>query len=100
MDSDTNQLLRDILEKTEENNSILKKMYRGVIWGRVFKALYLLIIVGAAVGAYYYIQPYVEGVLESYKSLLLGIDTIQDGAKSLRDVSSKIPDFGSLLKIF
>jgi len=100
MDPNTNQLLRDILEKTEENNKLLKKIHRANMWGRAFRIFYWLIIIGVTLGAYYFIQPYIESLLGAYQSLISGVETIQGSAESLQNVGSQIPDFGALLKGF
>ena len=49
MDPNTNQILRDILEKTEENNKLLHKMRRSLIWGRVFRIFYWTLIIGGSI---------------------------------------------------
>jgi len=100
MDPNTNQILRDILKKTEENNVLLKKIHRANVWNRVIRIFYWLIIIGITLGSYYFIQPYIHGMLGAYQSLLTGVESIQTGAESLQNAGSKIPDFGDLLKNF
>jgi len=90
MDPNTSQLLREILEKTEENNRLLRKMHRAAVWGRVARLLYWVIILGAALGAYYYLQPYIEGLFSAYNSLLSGVESVQNAA-------NQIPNLGGLL---
>ncbi len=76
---------REILDRTlalsEENNKILRKMQRSLRWGRFFNALYWVFIIGTAVGAYYYVQPYLDPLW-----------AILGGFKG------KVPNFDSLLK--
>ncbi len=66
MDSEEKETLEKILELAQENNKILRKMRRSILWGRIFHTLYWVIIIGLSVGAYYYIQPYFEGLLKSF----------------------------------
>lgn len=55
---------RSLLERThklcEENNTILRSIRRTTRWGAAFKVAYWLVIIGLSVGAFYFIQPYVE----------------------------------------
>ena len=37
-----------------------------MFWGRVMRYVYWAILLGAAVGAYYFIEPYVDQMLEVY----------------------------------
>jgi len=91
MDPNTNQLLRDILETTEENNKLLRKMHRSMVWGRVFRFIYWMIIIGLALGSYYYLQPYLETLWATYQNISSGVDSIQNA-------TSQVPDLGALLK--
>jgi len=73
---------RDILEKTarlaEENNKLLKKVHRSIVWGRAVRIIYWIILIGAALGAYYFIQPYIDKVLGVYDGLTSGIQKAEE----------------------
>ena len=56
------KLLETIAENTLENNVLLKKMHRSILWGRVFRIAYWLILIALALGAFYVIQPYIEAI--------------------------------------
>ena len=86
MDSEMQESIQKVLELVEENNKILRKMRRSIFLGRVFHALYWVIIIGVSIGAYYYVQPYLESVMKS-----LG------GTDSTMEFFAKFPD---LLKNF
>ncbi|HEX9830374.1 MAG TPA: hypothetical protein VGA94_01695 [Thermodesulfobacteriota bacterium] len=58
--------LNRALELAEENNRLIKKLVRAARWARLFRFIYLLIIVGASVGILYVLQPYLEQILETY----------------------------------
>lgn len=49
-------------ELNQENNELLHKLWRSVVWGRVAKVIYWVIIIGVAVGAFYFLQPYVSSI--------------------------------------
>ncbi len=83
--------LRKIVEENtnllHENNKLLHKLHNTVIWGRVFRILYWTIIIGATMGAYYFVQP----LIDSFQGLLGGVENIQKAGES-------IPNIGDLLK--
>ena len=63
---DNKEILEKILETTEDNNKLLKKINKGIVLSRVATFIYWIIILGIGVGAYYYIQPYIDGLFDTY----------------------------------
>lgn len=61
--------LRETRELAERNNEILQKLYRSMMWSRVMWVLYLVIIIGIAIGAFYFLEPYWDTVMEAYDSV-------------------------------
>jgi len=57
---------KSLLERTykmaEENNSMLRSIKRTNRIGTIFRIIYWVVLIGAALGVYYYLQPYLEGV--------------------------------------
>jgi hypothetical protein len=55
---------RSLLERThalaEENNKMLRSIKRSGRIAVILRALYWLIIIGISVGAFYFIQPYID----------------------------------------
>jgi len=74
MDPEMRRLLQNIAANTEENNTLLRKMHRSMVWGRIFRAIYWLVILALAVGSFYLIQPYIEGAAR-----IFGVDFNGDG---------------------
>ena len=64
MDLQEKQMLRDTLNLVEKNNKILRAMHRSMQWGRVARIIYWIIIISVFIGAYYYIQPYINPLLK------------------------------------
>lgn len=62
-------LLQKNLETSQESLKILKKINRGRIIGNLFSFLKWLIIIGTALGAYYYLQPYINQLLDLVKQV-------------------------------
>ena len=71
MSPEEKELFKRSIALAEENNDILRSLQRSMRLARLMTILYWLFIVGASVGAYYLIQPYIEtlsGVVGSAKS--------------------------------
>ena len=83
MDPESKKLLEETFRLTEENNKILHSLRRSMHIQRIMSILYWTLIIGSAVGAYYFIQPYIDQLIGIY-----------GGAKSGLD------DFGSMLDSF
>lgn len=66
MDQEDKEILRKTLDVTQKNNKILEQMKQSMFWGRVFRYIYWAIILGVAVGAYYFIEPYIDQMLQVY----------------------------------
>ena len=78
-DNETKELLEKELEIAQENNKILKKIQRGMRLANFFSILYWLFILGTAVGAYYFLQPFVEsfgGILGYFIKTLYPVNSI------------------------
>ena len=66
MDQQEKVKLDRALELAEENNKMLKKLVRVARWNRVLRVIYLLIVVGSAIGIYYLAQPYIDQLITTY----------------------------------
>ena len=66
-------ILEETLAVSQENYKILKSIQRSARIGQVMQIIYWLLIIGASVGAYYFVQPYLEQLLSAYSGF-------QDGA--------------------
>jgi len=69
MDSESKQLLQNMLALAEENNKMLHKIRgvqkRGTLW----QVLKLIVIIGIALGSFYYIEPYLNKIIDLYNSV-------------------------------
>ena len=61
-------LIEQTAKLSEENNKILRKLQDASRWSRFFSILKWIIIIGLTVGAYYYVQPYLEVFIKAYQS--------------------------------
>lgn len=85
MDEDDFERLEKLVE---DNHRMLKSMHRSMQIGRVFSVLYWVAIIGIGLGAYYYIQPFIEPILSTGKDAFQNIKDVQEG---LNKTSLDIP---------
>lgn len=90
MNPEEKQLLQETAELTRENNKILKSMRRGARFASFLRFIYWAVILGGAVASYYFIQPYLNAVINGYNE-------IQKGVSNVKSVSDKIPSIPSWL---
>ena len=98
MGPEDKKIIRENLELTQENHKILKKMRRSLWIGNVTRILYWVIIIGASLGAYYYLQPYLDSAKETLIQIQSGVEVVSDGVTTTTQNTSKavesILDFG------
>lgn len=78
MTPEERKLLEKTLQLTLENNLILHKQQRAARWSRMFHVVYWMGIIGASLGAYYLIQPYVDQIKELYSEVRGGAGALQE----------------------
>lgn len=66
MSEEEKELLKRSVDLAEENNDMLHAMRRSMRLARIMSIFYWVFIIGSAVGAYYLIQPYVDGISSAY----------------------------------
>ncbi len=81
MQPEEKEMLKKTLELSQENNKILHSMRRQMLTGRIFRVIYWVVIIGAAVGVYYYITPYIDSAISAYGN-----------------VKGDLQDFGNLIR--
>ncbi len=89
MDPETKQLLRESIEVSKENNLMLKKMVRAQRWTNIYRVVYWGIIIFSSVGAYYFIQPYLNNMINLYSGGVSDIGKISDISNSLNIKTDK-----------
>ena len=62
-------MLKKALELSRENNKMLQSIKRSMFVGRIFRVVYWIVVIGAAIGAYYYIEPYLDEAIGAYGSI-------------------------------
>ena len=67
MDIQEKRLLEETAALARENHKLLKKIHRGALWGRTIRFIYWVVVLGLAVGAFYFLQPYIDQARELYQ---------------------------------
>ena len=83
MDPQPKALLEETLALSKENNKMLHSMKRSMRLARVMSIFYWVIIIGSAVGAYYYIEPYLDQLMNVYGSAKGNLDSINSLFKEM-----------------
>jgi hypothetical protein len=94
MDPETKQLLKENVELSRSNNEMLKKVVRYQKWNQIYRAVYWGIIIFSSVGAYYFIQPYLSGLL----NVSGDVSNISNITKNLGGQQQQVKDWIQLLK--
>jgi hypothetical protein len=88
---------RSLLERTyklsQENNTILRSLQRSRRIGIIFKSFYWFIIIGLSIGAFYFIQPYINFVSGAF-----GGNSDSSNANSISPAQSYVENIRELLK--
>jgi len=90
MSPEERDLLNHSIEIAEENNRILRVMRRNARIATFFRITYWLIIIGAAFGAYYFIQPYTDAIIKSYGEM-------KENVENIKNITTKLPDLPAWL---
>ena len=77
------QKIDELLKLERENNRILHKMRRSMVWSSIFTFLYWLVILGGIGASYYYLQPYVIKYWNTYQSAVKTLDNVQKAGNAL-----------------
>jgi len=75
--------LQKIMEMVENNNKMLRQI-RGVQqrgwWIGFLKWIVLIVL---AIGAFYFIQPFIENLNSAYESVMSGVENVQNTTNNL-----------------
>ena len=81
------ETLDELLKLTKENNEILRGMRSSQRWTNFFNYIYYALIIGSFLGAYYYLQPFVDQAMQSLQGVASGIQDVQGAAAGARNIN-------------
>jgi hypothetical protein len=90
MDIEEKRLIEETVALVRENNRLIKKIRRAALWGRATRIVYWVLIIGVAIGAFYFLQPYVDGVRSFYQN----IQSTQEGFGSFFNFFGNVEENG------
>jgi len=83
MSPEDRELLQNTFNLSKENNKILRKMRHSQKVSSVMQVVYWLIIIGIAVGAFYFLQPYINGIEKFIKNSGFDISQLKNLGNAL-----------------
>jgi hypothetical protein len=66
MEQDLKQLIEENLKLSKENNEILLKLYNIQKWSQILRIGYYMVLVLIAIGALYFIKPFLGNLMGIY----------------------------------
>lgn len=83
MDEYTKELMKKNLEVSRESLKILKKINRARVAGGVFKVFKWIIIIALSLSSYYYVEPYLNKMVDTLGSLNSSMEQIKQTTDAL-----------------
>ena len=72
--------VREVRQLAEENHETLEKVYSSIYWQKVFSYVYWFVIIGIAIGAFYFLQPLWDNVMAAYDNIMAVFSQFSDTA--------------------
>lgn len=69
MDSENKGTLEEIYKLTKENNKMLHRIQSSRRWSKFGRVLYWMALIVVTVIGYYYLEPYLKTLQETYQTL-------------------------------
>ena len=85
MDPESKKLLEETFSLAQENNKMLHSIRRSMVLARIMSFMYWVLIIGSAVGAYYFIQPYIEQLIGIYGGAKSNLDEVGSLLNNLKN---------------
>lgn len=92
MDQEIAELKREVESLkavTIDTNHIVHGMRRGQRWRSFASILWWVLIIGASVGSFYFIQPYLQKVLDAYTGMQQNAKTAEGWQQQAQDFYNK-----------
>jgi hypothetical protein len=96
MDPVLDARLKAIEEKLQQNHELLVRVRRVQRNSQLFRLFYWVLILLATFGAFYYVQPYINQIIEAYTGIQTTQDQIQNAMPNLRDINGIVNQFKGL----
>jgi len=84
MSPEERELLNKSASLAEDNNKMLHSIRRSMRLASFVRIIYWVLIIGSAVGAYYFIQPYIDQLIGVYGGTKSNLNNIGSFIQDLR----------------
>jgi hypothetical protein len=92
--SEIKRLLEQNNALIQENQKLLKKLYRNAVWGIWFRLIWYGLLIGLPFALYFYLlEPYFEAFGSSYETFMVGLNELP-GLKGIESVFDRSFDGG------
>ena len=78
MTPEEKDLLHRVAVTVEENNKILHSLRNAARWNTFWRWIYWIVIIGTAIGAFWFIQPYLDKISGGYASFANGLQELKN----------------------
>lgn len=93
MDPIIDARLKGIEDKLEKNQELLVRIRRTQRQGQYFKIIYWVFIILLAFGSFYFIQPYINQLMETYTGIKDSQSSFQNSFSDLNNLNNLIQQF-------
>ncbi len=93
MPPEVKDLLARNTELLEQNNKLLRKLYRYQVWGMWFSLLWYVVLIISPLALYFYVfEPYLEAWNASYDSVFESFEQVPGFGKFLEEFNNALRD--------
>jgi len=85
MSPEEREMFQKSVALAEENNKMLHSLTRSMKWRRVVRIVYWTLIIGSTVGAYYFIQPYIDQIIGVYGGTKNNLENVNSIFQNFRE---------------
>ncbi|MFA6353474.1 MAG: hypothetical protein WCW93_00900 [Candidatus Paceibacterota bacterium] len=89
MDPESKKLLEETYRLTEENNHMLRKVRNVQRWSVFWSSLKIVLVIGIALGLFYFLEPYIEKMISLYNSVSGTTGNMNYNSSSFQDLLKK-----------
>ncbi len=89
MDPESKKLLEETFALTEENNKMLHKVRNVQKWAAFWQTFKILLIIGIAFGSFYFLEPYINKMVNLYNSVYGTTQKVNGQNSSFQDFLKK-----------
>ena len=90
MDPESKKLLEETFTLTQENNKMLHKVRSVQKWAIFWSWLKIVVIIGITLGSFYFLQPYINKIIDLYNSISGTEQKLNNSSDSFQNLLKKI----------